>query len=419
MTARTVMDSQTIYLARQPIVDRSGELVGYELLFRSADGEGAAHEDSVLATSTVVANAFAEIGLAQVIGPYVGHLNVDTEFLYSDMIEALPADRIVLELYEKRIDEATLGRLAERRRLGYRIALADFVGNFDGVDAMLPAVDMVKVDFQRIDALLVPVIVDMLRKYKVRLIAQKVETPEQFELAKSLGMDLFQGFHFARPQVMSAKRAKPAKLALLRLLALALDDAETHAIEAEFKRHPNLSVNLIRLVNSAACRRGQSITSLRHALVLLGRRQLRVWLQLLLYTADRGNKSLGSPLLQLAAARGKLMELLASRKPGPESVLKELAFITGILSLMDVLLDMSYEEILQELNLPEAVRHALLTRAGEIGEMLALAELLERDDRGEVQQAVSRLGSIESGELVGLQLAAFQWANQVSTEAAA
>ncbi|GIK86635.1 MAG: cyclic diguanylate phosphodiesterase [Betaproteobacteria bacterium] len=419
MTARTVMDSQTIYLARQPIVDRSGELVGYELLFRSADGEGAAHEDSVLATSTVVANAFAEIGLAQVIGPYVGHLNVDTEFLYSDMIEALPADRIVLELYEKRIDEATLGRLAELRRLGYRIALDDFVGNFDGFDAMLPAVDMVKVDFQRIDALLVPVIVDMLRKYKVRLIAQKVETPEQFELAKSLGMDLFQGFHFARPQVMSAKRAKPAKLALLRLLALALDDAETHAIEAEFKRHPNLSVNLIRLVNSAACRRGQSITSLRHALVLLGRRQLRVWLQLLLYTADRGNKSLGSPLLQLAAARGKLMELLASRKPGPESVLKELAFITGILSLMDVLLDMSYEEILQELNLPEAVRHALLTRAGEIGEMLALAELLERDDRGEVQQAVSRLGSIESGELVGLQLAAFQWANQVSTEAAA
>lgn len=413
------MDSQTIYLARQPIVDRSGELVGYELLFRSADGEGAAHEDSVLATSTVVANAFAEIGLAQVIGPYVGHLNVDTEFLYSDMIEALPADRIVLELYEKRIDEATLGRLAELRRLGYRIALDDFVGNFDGFDAMLPAVDMVKVDFQRIDALLVPVIVDMLRKYKVRLIAQKVETPEQFELAKSLGMDLFQGFHFARPQVMSAKRAKPAKLALLRLLALALDDAETHAIEAEFKRHPNLSVNLIRLVNSAACRRGQSITSLRHALVLLGRRQLRVWLQLLLYTADRGNKSLGSPLLQLAAARGKLMELLASRKPGPESVLKELAFITGILSLMDVLLDMSYEEILQELNLPEAVRHALLTRAGEIGEMLALAELLERDDRGEVQQAVSRLGSIESGELVGLQLAAFQWANQVSTETAA
>lgn len=410
------MDSQNIYVARQPIVDRNGELVGYELLFRS--GDASALEDSVLATSTVVANAFAEIGLAQVIGPYVGHLNVDAEFLYSDMVEALPASRIVLELYEKRIDEPTLARLRELRALGYRIALDDFVGNFDGFDELLPAVDMVKVDFQRIDALLVPVIVDMLRKYKVKLIAQKVETPEQFELAKSLGMDLFQGFHFAHPQLLSAKRAKPAKLALLRLLSLALEDAETHAIEAEFKRHPSLSLNLIRLVNSAACSRGQSITSLRHALVLLGRRQLRVWLQLLLYTADRGNKSLGSPLLQLAAARGKLMELLAARRPGPESVVKELAFITGILSLMNVLLDMSYEEILNELNLPDAVRQALLSRGGEIGQMLALTEVLERDDREEVASLMGRMGAGDSRELMGLQLAAFQWANQVSTETA-
>lgn len=410
------MDTQSIYLARQPIVDRPGELVGYELLFRST--EASALDDSVLATSTVVANAFAEIGLAQVIGPYTGHLNVDTEFLFSDMVEALPADRIVLELYEKRIDEPTLARLAELRRLGYRIALDDFVGNFDGFDDLLPAVDMVKVDFKKIDALLVPVIVDMLRKYKVKLLAQKVETPEQFELAKSLGMDLFQGFHFAHPQLMSAKRAKPAKLALLRLLSLAMDDAETHEIEAEFKRHPNLSINLIRLVNSAACSRGQSITSLRHALVLLGRRQLRVWLQLLLYTADRGNKSLGSPLLQLAAARGKLMELMAARKPGPESVLKELAFITGILSLMNVLLDMSYEDILKELNLPEPVRLALLQRDGEIGQMLSLAETLERDDRDEIAGLVARVGDVDGRELVGLQLAAYQWANQVSAETA-
>lgn len=413
------MDAHNIYLARQPIVDRAGELVGYELLFRSTDTETAFnHEDDVMATSTVVANAFAEIGLTQVIGPLVGHLNVDVEFLYSDLIEALPADRIVLELYEKGIDERSLERLAELRGQGYRIALDDFVGNFDGFDELLPSVDMVKVDFQRIDALLVPLIVDMLRKHKVKLIAQKVETPEQFELAKSLGMDLFQGFHFARPQLLTARREKPAKLALLRLLSLAMEDAETHTIEAEFKRHPHLSVNLMRLVNSAACSRGQSITSLRHAIVLLGRRQLRVWLQLLLYTADRGNKSLASPLLQLAAARGKLMEQLASRRPGPDSAMKELAFITGILSLMDVLLEMSHEDILKQLNLPDAVKSALLDRGGEIGDMLSLTETLERDDQAEVNEAVLRVGSVETGELMDMQLAAFEWANQVSVAAA-
>lgn len=148
----------------------------------------------------------------------------------------------------------------------------------------------------------------------------------------------------------------------------------------------------------------------------VGGRQLRVQLQLLLYTADRGDKSLGSPLLQLAAARGKLMELLASRKPGPESVMKELAFITGILSLMNVLLETSYEDILKELSLPDAVKAALLERAGEIGQMLSLTEILQRDDRHEVNEAVQKLGAIDTGELMDLQLAAFEWANQVSTE---
>ena len=95
------MDSRNIYLARQPIVDRTGELVGYELLFRETAGQRAMynHEDDVMATSTVIANAFAEMGLTQVIGPLVGHLNVDTEFLYSDLVEALPPNRVVLELY--------------------------------------------------------------------------------------------------------------------------------------------------------------------------------------------------------------------------------------------------------------------------------------------------------------------------------
>lgn len=415
------MDARNIYLARQPIVDRSGELVGYELLFRDTDAEHASfsHDDDVMATSTVVATAFAEMGLSQVIGPLVGHLNVDTEFLYSDLVEALPPNRIVLELYEKKIDPQTLERLAELRKVGYRIALDDFVGNFDGFDELIPSVDMVKVDFQRIDSLLVPVIVDMLKQHKVKMIAQKVETPEQFELAKSLGMDLFQGYHFARPQVLTARREKPAKIALLRLLSLAMEDAETHTIEDEFKRHPHLSVNLMRLVNSAACTRGQSITSLRHALVLLGRRQLRVWLQLLLYTADRGGKGLGSPLLQLAASRGKLMEQLAARKPGPDSAVKELAFITGIMSLMNVLLDMSYEDILKQVNLPEAVKSALIHRNGEIGDMLSLTEMLERDDQGEVHQAMHKLGSVDPAQLMDMQLAAFQWANEVTQEPAA
>src|SRR5438874_13059651 len=131
--------------------------------------------------------------------------------------------------------------------------------------------------------------------------------------------------------MISGRRGKPAKVALLRLLALAMDEQETSTIEQEFKRHPTLSVNLIRLTNSAALRSRHCVTSLRHALILLGRRQLKVWLQLLLYTADRGNRSLSSPLLQLAAVRGRLMELIAGRQSGTQGGLRDLAFMTGIL----------------------------------------------------------------------------------------
>ena len=159
------------------------------------------------------------------------------------------------------------------------------------------------------------------------------------------------------------------------------------------------------------------MTSLRHALVLLGRRQLRIWLQLLLYTADRGEKALASPLLQLAAVRGKLMELLAAREPGPESTLKELAFITGVLSLMDVLLEIPHAEILRELNLPVPVENALLQREGEIGELLTLAESLEREDGKTVKTLLDRIGNVDHDGLVQMQLAAYQWANEIAIPA--
>jgi EAL and modified HD-GYP domain-containing signal transduction protein len=410
------MTDQTIYLARQPIVDVNKELVGFELLFRASEVNAADATDNVFATSTVIANAFAEIGLDQVIGSVDGYLNVDADFLFSEMIEALPASRIVLELLETTIaDEQTIRRVDELRKRKYRVAIDDFIGNFDDFDALLPGVDMVKIDFEKLDELLVPMIVELLAKHKVTLLAEKVETPEQFRQAKDLGIRLFQGYHFAHPEMLTAKRSKPAKLALLRLLSLAMDDAETKDIEEEFKHHPSLTVNLLRLVNSAAMSRRQVVTSLRHALVLLGRRQLRVWLQLLLYTSDRENQSLNSPLLQLAATRGKLMEQLAARDGGTQSALKDLAFMTGILSLMDVVLEMPLAEILQELNVPVPVQAALLRREGALGAMLALTEQIEQADAAAISQSLSKIpGSLKSSELIPMQLAAYQWANEVA-----
>lgn len=409
---------EDIYVARQPIVDRKGDLTGFELLFRSTERNVAELNDNVLATSSVIANVFAEIGLAQVIGAVDGFLNVDSEFLFSELIEALPCDRIVIELFEQTAaDEGIIERCQALRKKGYRIALDHFVGNVNDIDPLLRAVDVVKVDFGEIDPLLIPEMVNVLKPYNLKLVALKIETAEQFEHAKALGFDHFQGFHFARPELISAKRAKPAKITLLKLLALAMGDSDVREIENAFRLHPHLSVNLLRLVNSAALRRQQTVTSLRHALVLLGRRQLRVWLQLLLYTADRGNSSFGNPLLQLAAVRGKLMELLASNRPGPESTMTELAFITGILSLMSVVLEMPTQEILDELNLPQLVNSALLQHDGALGDMLALVEGVERDDAAAVTERLLKVPGVSRSDLLQAQLSAYQWANELTAPA--
>ena len=181
---------EDIYIARQPIVDRTGNLSGYELLFRSTARNVAELNDNVLATSSVIATAFADIGLAQVIGPVDGFLNVDSEFLFSELVEALPADRIAIELLEQvAVDDAVIERCQHLRKRGYRIALDNFVGNLHDIDPLLRAVDIVKVDVAEIDALLLPEMIDVLRPYAVKLLALKVETAEQYEHCKSLGFD--------------------------------------------------------------------------------------------------------------------------------------------------------------------------------------------------------------------------------------
>jgi EAL and modified HD-GYP domain-containing signal transduction protein len=151
----------------------------------------------------------------------------------------------------------------------------------------------------------------------------------------------------------------------------------------------------------------------------MGRKQLRVWLQLLLYTADRGNDSIASPLLQLAAVRGKLMELLVARRPGPQSSDAELAFITGILSLMDVLLEIPYSEILKQMPLPQPVASALVQREGEFADLLTLTEGLERDDRASVARSLKRIGTVDPSQLANLQREAFLWAHELTGGAAA
>ncbi|MFO7189285.1 MAG: EAL domain-containing protein [Pseudomonadota bacterium] len=404
---------ENVYLARQPIVDRDGELHGFELLFRNDATHTNAISDGLHATGVVVGNVLNELGLQQVLGRLRGFLNVTGDFLHSEWLDLLSPERIVLEILESTpVDAALVERCRTLSERGFEIAIDDYSGDYGRIEPLLPFISMVKVDLGLVPLDRVEAICEPLRGRPIVFVAEKVETQAQFQRCRELGMHLFQGYHFARPELLSAKRSMRARSSMLRLLTLIYNDAELPAIEEEFKRHPQLGYNLLRLVNSAAAGLSTKITSIKHGLILLGRRQLQVWLQLLLYTGERTDRFVASPLLQTAAMRGKLMESIAWHEDPAGEQYRDYAFMTGMLSLVDVLLGFPRAHIIEQLNVADEVRDALLYGSGRVGRLLKLIETLESDRRHEVDAQLEAF-RLSKSELLRLEWAAMRWANHL------
>jgi c-di-GMP-related signal transduction protein len=405
-----------IFLGRQPILDRDQRIVAYELLFRAGDTPGVTVTDDMHATASVIHHAFSEMGAQTVLGSQLGYINISAEMLLSDMVELLPKAQVVLELLETiNVDETVIERCRALKQQGFTLALDDFVFN-ESRRPLLAIVDIVKVDLLLHSQDELRTAVDQLKQWPVKLLAEKVDSAEQAAYCHSLGFDLFQGYYFARPLVLSAKRADPSQMALIQLLGLLLKDADTPQIEQVFKQHPNLTYNLMRLVNSVACGVRRSITSVSQAIMVLGRSQLQRWLQLLMFTMQSGS-TYPSPLLLLAATRGKMMELLAAKQQRNADYCDE-AFMAGILSLIESLINKPLADTVKELNLGERLSAALLRREGELGVLLQLVECVEHADLPRAHALLTQSGTLSLSDLTTAEIEAMSWANQVAESAA-
>lgn len=200
------MRTADIFLGRQPIIDRERKLAAYELLYRSAFGSATASvTDDAAATAQVIRRAFHDIGVNTVLGPCQGFINVDAEMLMGHAIEALPKERVVLELLETiAVDEGVVRRCRELKQRGYRLALDDFISWDERYEPLLEIVDIVKVDILGLDRDALTDLVFRLKLYPARLLAEKVETWERARQCLNLGFDLFQGFLFGRPALLAA-----------------------------------------------------------------------------------------------------------------------------------------------------------------------------------------------------------------------
>ncbi|CAB3718651.1 EAL and HDOD domain-containing protein [Paraburkholderia rhynchosiae] len=367
--------AQFVYLGRQPILDREGALNAYELLFRAGAHNYAEVTDDAQATAQVVARALGGIGVPAVLGQHRGFVNIDRAMLFDDIVHVMPPERFVLEILETvKFDAQLARRLTELRRTGFQVALDDVTELSDELLAMLPHADIVKIDFLQTGRAHLAELAAAMRGHGKTLIAEKIETREDFALARELGFDLFQGYFFARPQVLAAPRNRSPRPALLRLLALLSRDAGIIELEAELKLNPSVVVQLLRLVNSSAFGLGRNIASLREAIIATGTRQIARWAQLLLY-ADSGDLPWrADPLVQLAGTRSRFMELAAGWMRPADDEFTDAAFMTGIFSLVHVLLGSTPKAVLEKLGLAPQIREAIVSRSGPLGTLLRIAE---------------------------------------------
>lgn len=409
------LSAPEVFLGRQPILDREQQLVAYELLFRSSHVNAAGvFEDDSLATATVIANAFTQLSIGDALGPYRGFINVDHNLLFCELIEVLPTENVVLEILESvQPTPEVLERCAQLRDMGFTLAIDDVIDDKPEYRPLLDLAEIIKIDVLQVPADQLLPLVKKLKPLGKRLLAEKVETREQMLRCCEMGFDLFQGYYFAQPTVIAGKRLNSSEIALLRLLGLVIEDADTLYIEKEFKQDPGLTLNLLRLTNSASSGLSTHITSLRHAITLLGRRQLQRWLQLLLYTTPHGNAQTINPLLQLAATRGRLMELLAEKLQPVNRELVDHAFMTGIMSLMPALLGIAIADILGQLPVAPRVKQALCEREGTLGNLLNLVESTEHTEAQNTETALNTLPGLSAPILSACLTQALAWANNL------
>ncbi len=404
------MDSY--FLGRQPIVDRNQNLVAYELLFRQEVSEETAKiTDDLSASAIVIANAYGRFGIQNVVGQQRGFINADLDLIRSDIISLLPSKHVVLEVrVPESITPEFLQQCHELKQRGYQFALDSVVAIDSRIEQLLPIVSIVKVDVLSLNTQSLEALVVALKRWPVLLLALKVETREQEVHCKQLGFQMFQGYHFAKPEVMAIKRADTGKLPLLRLLELITATEASDEIEQEFKRQPTLSYNLLRMVNSVTGDLPRKINSIRHAISLMGREQLQKWLQLLLYTSDQQEDATCHDLIPSTLERGKLMELIAAVERPHDKNHQERAFIVGILSLLDELLGIEMQQIVNKLGISEDMHHALMNREGRLGIALKLIEAMEQHDTHLLQPILNELGFLSSAELTELKMQATDWA---------
>ncbi len=402
-----------VLVGRQPILDTANKTVAYELLFRSGTENRFDGTDGSVASTAVIANSFLTIGCNRVLGAKRGFINFTRSLLVEGHANILPKEQVVIEILEDvPPDPEVVEACRKLKEAGYIMALDD-VGATDAQFRLQPYSEYVKLDWMALQAGARAPLCDYFRGKGLRLLAEKVETKEDFDSALECGCELFQGFYFARPEILSARQVPTSKLACLRLLSeIQKPDLNFESIETLVRPDVGLTQKLLFFVNSAAFPRRSRIGSLTQALVYLGEGNVRQWVTL----AALPKMASGKPdeLVTSSLIRARFCELAAEH--AEPRLRASSCFLVGLLSLLDAMVGRPLPELVMELGLEAGVAGAILGTSQDgdgLRSLLNLAVALERSDYDCALQCASSSG-IALAPAGELHLEAMTWADALS-----
>lgn len=411
-----------VFVARQPIFSIDEEVYGYELLYRNSERNYFSEVNGDKATAEVIINSFLTIGIDELSNGKPCFINFTEKLLNLRLPTYFKPKEIVVEILETVVPSLELLEICqELKELGYCIALDDFVMNKHNpfFYSLLRYVDIIKVDFRQSTITERREIERLAQQANIRLLAEKIETREEFKQARQAGYQYFQGYFFAEPLVVSTKDVPAYFYSYYEIIRnLSETEPSVNTISKLIEQDLSLSYKLLKLINSPAFRPKQKIKSIHQAVVLLGFTEIKKWISILAVreTSDKRN-NFAKELISISLIRAKCCELLSGyvKKTIPAASF----FITGLYSLMDALLKMPMERVLSELPLDDRICEALNGVQNELSDILDLSILVEK---GDWLGAIQLCGHMEIEETVVLSSyqEALSWAGhimRVETEA--
>ena len=398
---------QDIFVGRQPIYTRALDVYAYELLYRGGNVDFAHVTEGDSATSQVILNSITEFGLERVVGRHLAFVNLTRGFIIGEYPLPVPKEQVVLEVLEDVQPDAEVVRgLRDLRRRGFTIALDDFLHSELNAP-LLHLADIVKVDILGMTEEDIRRQLELLKPYRqLKLLAEKVESRDQFNLCHGLGFDYFQGYFLARPNVVQGSSISASRLNLLRMLA-ELQDPGCHfdRVQEMVSQDVTLSYKLLRHINAALYGMPRRVDSIRETVVYLGMSMVKNLASLFLLANVEGKPH---DLLVTAMLRAKMCELLAVAAGKSDT---QPFFTVGLFSTLDALMDASMARVLDRLPLSEEVRGALLESKGALGEALHSTLAYEHGDWGNVE-----CFGLSRGEIKSAFLDAVAWVEEVDRE---